>query len=253
VTATDVHDQHPAARPDPPIRGALDDITPFAVALIPFGLAVGAASAHAGLSATTALFGAVVLLAGAAQLAAIEVLGADGGIVSMVVVAGLVNLRFVFYGAGVATWFEGLPLRRRLLLAFPIVDQTFMLCQRRFEHQPDLAWRQRYYLTATAVLAGVFVGSQVIAYQMGSNLPDGLGLHLAPALAFAGLLANGMQGRSQVIAGAMAASIVIVGAGPLGQVALPLGVIVGVAAGTVATRRSTTVTTSDPSDAVVVS
>ena len=160
-----------------PVRTAIDDTTPFALALVPFGLAVGAASAAAGLSATTALFGAVVLLAGAAQLAAVETLAADGGILSVVVVGGLVNLRFVFYGAGVATWFDGLPLRRRLLLVFPVVDQTFMLCQQRFADEYDPAWRQRYYLTVTALLGGTFVGCQVIAHRLGANLPDGLGRH----------------------------------------------------------------------------
>ena len=221
-----------------PARAALADTAPFAAALIPFGLAVGAASAAADLPATTAMFGALILLAGAAQLAAVETLAADGGILSVIVVVGLVNLRFVFYGAGVADWFAGVSIRRRLLLAFPIVDQTFMLCQRRFEHEHDRTWRQRYYLTATAVLAGTFVGSQAIAYQLGSALPEGLGLHLAAPLAFAGMLASSLQGRNTVIAGAMSAMVVIGTAGLFGPTALPLGVITGVAAGVLATQES---------------
>lgn len=221
-----------------PVRAAIDDTAPFALALVPFGLAVGGASAAAGLSATTALFGAVVLLAGAAQLAAVEMLAADGGILSVVVVAALVNLRFVFYGAGVATWFDGLPLRRRLLLAFPIVDQTFLLCQQRFEDEHDPAWRQRYYLTATALLGGTFVGCQVIAFRLGSNLPDGLGLHLAAPLAFAGMLANSVKGSSAVVAGTIAASIAVVGSSVLGALGLPLGVIAGVTVGATVIRRA---------------
>jgi predicted branched-subunit amino acid permease len=221
-----------------PARAGFDDALPFALALIPFGLAVGGASAAAGLSATTAAFGAVVLLAGAGQLAAVEVLGSGGGILSVVLIAGLVNLRFVFYGAGIAQWFTGLPLRQRLLLAFPIVDQTFILCQERFADQPDPDWRRRYYLTATGLLAGTFVASQVIAFQLGSGMPRGLGLHLAAPLAFAGLLANAMKGRTEIVAGAMAAALLVAGSGVLGPLALPVavaaGVIVASAWGTVA-------------------
>lgn len=245
MTITDIAVHHSETASDSARRAALEDTAPFAIALIPFGLAVGGASAAADLSATTALFGAMVLLAGAAQLAAVEVLGDGGGIVSVVVVVGLVNLRFVFYGAGMASWFEGLPLGRRLLLVFPIVDQTFMLCQQRFEVEYDLAWRQRYYLSATALLATAFVGSQVVAYRLGSNFPDGLGLHLAAPLAFAGMLANSMKGRSEVIAGMIAASIVVGGANMLGPVGLPLGVIAGVAAGALAGTRQTAQTTDD--------
>lgn len=245
MTITAVPAEPATTRSASPVRTALSDIAPFALALVPFGLAVGAASAAAHLPAATALFGAIVLLAGAAQLAAVEVLGAGGGIASVVVVTALVNLRFVLYGAGVAAWFDGLPFRRRLLLAFPIVDQTFMLCQRRFEHEHDRAWRQRYYATTTAGLAGAFVAAQAIAYQLGSTLPDALGLHLAAPLAFAAMLAKSLQGRGTVVAGVMSASIFVAGAGVLGPVALPLGVIAGVTAGGVATRTSHIRTTVD--------
>ena len=171
------------------------------------------------------------------RLAAVETLAAGGGVVSVVVVVGLVNLRFVFYGAGVATWFDGLPLRRRLLLAFPVVDQTFMLCQQRFEDERDPGWRQRYYLTVTAMLGGTFVGCQVVAYHLGAVLPDGLGLHLAAPLAFAGMLANSLRGRSEVVAGAVAAVVLVGGASAFGRAALPVGVLAGVAAGWAASRH----------------
>lgn len=223
-----------------PVRAGIDDVLPFALAVIPFGLAVGGASAAAGLSAPVALFGAVVLLAGAGQLAAVEVLGANGGILSVVLVAGLINLRFVFYGAGVARWFTGLPLRHRLLLAYPIVDQTFVLCQERFTPDTDLGWRRRYYLTATAVLGGAFVLSQVVAYQVGSGMPRSLGLHLAAPLAFAGLLANAMKGRSEIVAGSVAAVLLVAGSGALGPVALPLAVAAGVTVATTSNRSTTT-------------
>ena len=199
------------------------------IALVPFGLAMGGASASAGLSAWEALFGAIVLLAGAAQLAAVEVIGSGGGVIVTATVVALINLRFVFYGAGVASWFSDAPLRTRLLLAFPIVDQTFLLCQERFAEETDLVWRQRYYLTATAVLGGTFVGCQIIAFQLGGDLPEGLGLHLAAPLTFAGMLAKSVAGRRELVAGALAGLTVVLGTGVVGGAALPLGVAIGVA------------------------
>lgn len=208
---------------------AVRDTTPFAVALIPFGLAIGGASAEAGFSAWEAAFGAIALLAGASQLAAVEILGNGGGIAATAVVVALINLRFVFYGAAVARWFAAASLRRRLLLVIPVVDQTFLLCQERFADDTDLAWRQRYYLIVTLMLASAFVGSQVIAFQVGGALPDSLGLHLAAPLAFAGMLAKAVAARRDAVAGIVAAVVVVAATGLAGAAALPLGVAAGVA------------------------
>lgn len=208
-------------------RRAASDTAPFGIALIPFGMAIGGASSAAGLSAWESAFGGVALLAGASQLAAVEVIGSGGGIVATTIVVALINLRFVLYGAGVARWFADAPLAHRLMLAIPIVDQTFMLCQGAFDDQTTLAWRRRYYLTATGVLVAAFIGSQVVAFQIGGGLPDGLGLHLAAPLAFAGLLAKTVQTGLDALAGAVAVAIVVAGAGALGAAALPLGVAAG--------------------------
>lgn len=217
-------------RPASATRTALADIAPFALAVIPFGLAVGSAGASAGLSLPELMFGAVVLLAGAAQLAAIEAMGDGQGVLVVTLVVALVNLRFVIYGAGVATWFEHLPLWRRLLLAFPVVDQTFLLCGQRFDDGVEVAWRRRYYLVATAVLAGAFLVPQPLAYCLGTGLPSASGVHLAGPLTFAGMLARGVDGRRELVAGLVAGACVVMAAGPLGPAALPIGVLFGAGA-----------------------
>lgn len=215
-------------------RAAAVDIAPFVVAVVPFGLAVGAAGAAAGLSLTELMFGAVTMLAGAGQLAAIQSIGRGESIAVVAAVVALVNLRFVVYGAGVAEWFRHLPRGRRLLLAFPVVDQTFLLCQQRFDGHPDLRWRQTYFLTATAILGGAFVAAQPVAYLLGAGLPAGLGLHMAAPLTFAAMLAKGLDsGGARVAAGA--AALVVVAAGTLGPAALPLAIVVGAGAGAGAT------------------
>ena len=218
-------------------RRALSDAAPFAIGLIPFGFAAGGAASDAGLSTVEAMFGATAMLAGAAQLAAIDAIGDDAGIGVVAVVVALVNLRFVLYGAGVASWFAAAPRGRRLALAYPVVDQTFLLCQQRFDDTVSLAWRQRYYLTVTALLGGVFVGSQLVSLQLGAELPDGVGLHLAAPLAFTGLLARSITDRGSVVA-ALGAAIALLGiVGSIGPLALPLAVGLGVAAALVVDGR----------------
>jgi len=153
----------------------------------------------------------------------------------VVTVVVLVNLRFVFYGAGVARWFAEAPRRHRLLLAFPVVDQTFLLCQERFATESGLGWRRRYYLTVTAVLAGTYVAGQFVGFHLGTSVPPALGLHLAAPLAFAGMLAKATRGRTDLVAATVAAGTVVAGSA-VGPVALPVAVVLGVGAA-VTTRR----------------
>jgi len=222
---------------DPATRRAARDTVPFAIALVPLSLAIGGASAAAGLSAVEAVFGAVALLAGAAQLAALETIRSDGGVVVAVTVVVLVNLRFVFYGAGVARWFVAASRRQRLLLVFPVVDQTFLLCQDRFTTEGDLAWRRRYYLTVTAVLAGTYIAGQVVGFHLGASLPAALGLHLAAPLAFAGMLAKATRSRADLVAALVAAITVVAVSSVVGPVALPLAVVLGAVGAAVSTRK----------------
>lgn len=214
-----------------PVVLAVRDTAPFVIALVPFGLAVGSASVAAGLSLAEAVYGALVLLAGAAQLAVVESIGRGDGVVAAVVVTALVNLRFVYYGAGAARWFAEAPMWQRLLLVFPLVDQTFLLGQQRFGDAVGLAWRRRYYLTVTALLAVSFVGSQVVGYRLGAGLPPALGLHLAAPLVFAGMLARHLDTSSaRLAAGAAALAVPLVG-GVAGPATLPIAIALGVAAG----------------------
>jgi branched chain amino acid efflux pump len=215
----------------PPGPTALRDAAPLAVAVAPFALAIGATIASSGVPAPAGLAGSVLLMAGASQLAAIDQVAAGAGLVVAIGTALMINVRLVLYGAGLATWFDELPRWRRMLLAIPLVDQTFVLGERRFADQRSTRWRERYYLTATALLFACFVGFQVVGYFVGGAVPSALGLHLAAPLAFAGLLGLACDGRRNVTAAAVAAVTLLVAADLPGGVSLPIAAVAGLVAG----------------------
>jgi predicted branched-subunit amino acid permease len=237
ITGPVAVDQSPSTDLRAATRAALRDIAPCVVAIVPFGFAVGSASAAVGLTGFQAVFGAAIMLAGSGQLAAVQTIGRGEGILAVAVIVALVNMRFMFYGAAAARWFEGAGRVRRLLLVYPIVDQTFMLCQQRFETVTDLSWRQRYFVVATAALGGTFVACQAVSFHVGAALPPGAGLHLAAPLVFTGMLAGATRTRRQGLAAAIAAVVVTIGSGVLGPLALPVAAAAGVG---VATRKAVT-------------
>lgn len=204
------------------------------VGLIPFALAIGASAAANGLTLFETLAGAWLLLAGSAQLAAVNLIGGDADVWLTVTTTAIINLRFVLYGAGVARWFAASSPLRRMLLAIPVVDQSFLLCEQRFTDEHDQRWRTNYYLTLTGSLIAAFVTGQVVGFPVGAGLPEGLGLHLAAPLAFVGMLTKSLVNRAgRRAAVAAAASVVAVTALPIAWVssfALPVAIAVGVAA-----------------------
>ena len=215
----------------PASRTAAIDIAPLMAAVVPFAIAIGGTIAESAVTAWSALAGSVILLAGASQLAAITVHAGGAGINVAALTAVIINLRFVLYGAGMARWFRTEARWVRLLLVIPLVDQTYLLCARRFEEHHDPGWRRRYYLTATGLLAGAFVPSQFVGYLIGDAVPAGAGLHLAAPLVFGGMLAVACQTRAQAVAAAVAAVLVVVLGSLPGGLALPVAVVAGLAAG----------------------
>ncbi len=212
------------------VRTGVIDIAPLALAVLPFAVAIGAAAARRPSAGVVGLTGAVLILAGTAQLVAIEMVDSGAGVLATVATALALNARFVLYGAGLRRWFPDASRRRRALLAVPIVDQIFVLCERRFDAGTDPCWRERYYRTVAAVLAGCFVVGQVLGWALGAVIPEGASLQLAAPLVFVGLLAGTLRDRPAVTAAVTAAVAIVVigpalgGLGLIGAIAVGVGV-----------------------------
>lgn len=225
-----------------PTRGAFFQgvraMTPMVIGLVPFGIAIGSASAALDVDRTAAWAGSWLVLAGAAQLAVIQLI--DGGAAPLAVIAAalMINARYVVYSAGLAEWFPSATRRTRLLLAIPVVDQLYITAVARFE-QVDLAEddRRRFYAGAATHLASAWVVAQTIGVVVGDQLPSWMGLHHAALLAMAGLLARSLNTRPARIAAAVAAAAAIVAAGLPHHSVIVVAMLAGMAAG--APRRRT--------------
>lgn len=204
------------------------DILPMVVGVVPFGLAIGATLSTSSLSVPQAVFSAVGILAGAAQLTTITLLEQGAAPVAIVVSALIINCRLLLYGAVVSTHFTEEPRRRRLLVAAFVIDQTLFTCVPRFERGGLSTGEKRaYWLAAGAMLASSFVAAQLVAMIGGGQLPLWTGLHIAAPLALVGLAATSIT-DGKALSAALAAGLVAVAA-----VGLPfqLSIVAAIAAG----------------------
>jgi predicted branched-subunit amino acid permease len=209
------------------------DITPVVLGVLPFALAIGTYAGTSSLSTAQALVSGPAILAGSAQLTTIEMLDAGAAPLVIILSALIVNARLMLYSAGVADWFRDQPLRRRLVLALPIIDQLYLTCEPRFARGDlDPAERRHYFTGAALWLAGAWTAAQTLAILAGAGLPDGAGLQVAAPLALGGLLARTAHGSRATTAAMVAIAIVFLGPGlPLHSVVL-VATIGGVLAGT---------------------
>jgi predicted branched-subunit amino acid permease len=242
ITATQLTDARAAAAT--PWRRAVEgarDITPMVIGVVPFGLAIGAAIGSASIPSAAGLASGPVVLAGAAQLTVVQMLDAGAAPLVVILSALMINARLLLYSASLAPWFAEAPLRRRLLLAIPVIDQMHFTCSPRFE-RCDLDQRERtwYYVGAATWLVSAWVTTQFVAFVAGARLPEWTGLHLAAPLALAGLLAKSVQGRAAATAAVVAGVVAVIGVGLPYASAVLVAACAGIAVATATTRRNTT-------------
>ena len=221
-----------SARRSPFVEGTVS-VIPIVVGVIPFGLAVGAASAAADVPTSAAIAGPIMILAGAAQLTAVEMLDAGAAPIAIVISALMLNARFMLYSAALAPWFRHASFTRRVVLALPVIDHMHFICTPRFR-AGDLDQRQRtaFYVGTAALPVFAWVASNMAGLVIGNSVPDGVGLHVAGPLGFAGMLATSTEHRPSTIAATTAGAVAVIAVGLPLHLAVVLAPIAGVVAGT---------------------
>lgn len=178
-----------------------------AAPLVPAAFALGASF---GVLARTAHFGALAAVvmsattfAGSAQVAAVSVLGAGGGVAAAIVAALLLNARYAPIGISVAQSFRGHALRR-LGEAQLVVDESWALAG-----GGTAAFQRPVMLGVGVSLWFAWVGGTAAGALLGSLIgdPGSFGLDGAFAALFVALLGSQLRGRRPVAAACTGAAI----------------------------------------------
>lgn len=195
--------------PEPGRRTYLDGVraaAPIGVAAFAFGVSFGVLARAAGMGRVAPVVMSVTTFAGSAQFAVASILGAGGGLVTAIVAAVLLNLRYGPIGLSAAGAFEG-PWWRRVLTAQMIVDESWAVAQR------DDGRIDRHLLIGAGLLllvcwtAGTAVGA--FAGDLVAD-PESLGLDAAFPALFLALLWSQVRERSRLLAAIGGAAIALV-------------------------------------------
>jgi 4-azaleucine resistance transporter AzlC len=194
--------------PGPGRRSYLEGVrvaAPIGVAALVFGLSFGVLARAAGMGRVAPVVMSVTTFAGSAQFAAVSILGAGGGLVTAIVAAVLLNLRYGPIGLSAATTFKG-PWWRRAFTAQLIVDESWAIAQR------DDGRLDRHLLVGAGLLLLVCWTTGTVIGTLAGDLvadPESLGLDAAFPALFLALLWPQVRERSRLLAALGGAAIAL--------------------------------------------
>jgi branched chain amino acid efflux pump len=185
------------------MRKGLRIMAPLVPAVLALAASLGVLARASNFPASAVILMSATTFAGSAQVAAISVLGAGGGVAAAVVAALLLNVRYAPIGITVAKSFRG-PVWRRLVEAQLVVDESWALAgggTPRFD--------RRVMLGIGGGLWVAWVGGTAIGALLGGVVsdPSAFGLDGAFAALFFALLVAQLSNSRAVTAAVLGAAI----------------------------------------------
>jgi 4-azaleucine resistance transporter AzlC len=176
------------------VRRGLGDIWPAAVAAMPIGLLFGALAAGKGLSPLEVALMGVMVFAGGAQFAAVELWATPAPIGALVFSTLLINARHVLMSASLAPKLTGFSRTQKLLGLYYMADENWALAEKR-------ARTHRLTPAYWFAMALPFVAGWTITTTLGATIgaamgdPQRFGADFAFTALFIALVAAFWKGR----------------------------------------------------------
>ena len=219
------------------------DGMPFVLVIIPFAMLFGVVATEAGLSVFETLMFSLVVIAGAAQFTALQLLQENAPTVIVLISALAVNLRMAMYSASLTAHLGAAPLWKRATVAYLIVDQSYACSIAAFERHTDWGLEQKlgyFFGTCTPVIPLWYLGS-VLGALIGGAIPQEFGLDFAVPITFLALIAPMLRTLAHVAAAVASVLLALAFAGlpyNLGLLVAGMGgMMAGAYAELVLTRR----------------
>ena len=222
-------------------RGFLDSL-PHLLVIAPFAFVFGVVATEAGLDVAQTMGFTVRVIAGAAQLTALQLMSDQAPAFIVLASALAVNLRMAMYSASLAPWIGAAPLWQRACAAYMMIDQSYAISIGNYEAEPrwTVAQRMALFFGTMTLIAPVWYGFTLTGALAGRALPPALALDFAVPITFIALIGPALRTLAHVVA----AFTAVVAGLALAWLPLSLGLLaaaaLAMAAGAEADRRGLT-------------
>ena len=203
-------------------RRALVEGWPLLLTSVVIGVTYGLIARQSGLSVLEASATSIVIFAGAAQFAAVDLLRSGASVPVIAVTVLLINARHLLMAAALRPFLGGAPLVQRLGMAYILTDEAFAMGIGHFRRgHRDLT----YYAVFGSSLwlcwnVGTIVGA---TFGAGIERPERFGIDFAITASFVAIVAIGVRHRPDatvaIVAAVAAGALRLAGASAIAVVA----------------------------------
>ncbi len=228
-----------ASSPKTTYLGGVLDGLPFVLVVVPFAALFGVVATEAGLGLAEVMGFSVLIIAGAAQFAALQLMQEGAPVLIILSVALAVNLRMAMYSAALVPYLGAAPLWKRALVAYLLVDQSYVLAQAKYETRPDLgiSGRLAYFFGVVTPVAPAWYAATLAGALLGQAVPPGLALDFAVPITFLAMIAPMLRSLAHVSAALVSVAAALALAWMPFGTGLLLAALLAMAAGAEVERR----------------
>ena len=178
------------------------DGLPFIVMVVPFALLFGVVGIEAGLSMAQTMSFSVLVIAGASQFAALQLMLENAAIGFVLLAALAVNLRMAMYSAALAPHLGAAPFWQRALVGYLNFDQSYMASIAKYEDNPQmtLSAKVAYFLGVALVISPLWCVFTYIGARLGATVPADIEIAFILPIAFLSMVAPMLKSLAHVAA-----------------------------------------------------
>lgn len=200
------------------------DGAPFLIMVAPFALLFGVVATEAGFTLLETMGFSFLVVAGASQMAAIQLLSDNAPAIVAIFTGLIVNMRMAMYSASITPHLGKAPLWKRAIVAYFLVDQSYAVSIVKYEKEPErpLSFKLAYFFGTITPVLPIWYGFSYLGAVVGTAIPPEYALDFAMPIAFLALIAPALRTLAHVAAAATSIVLALVLAG----IPLNLGLLI---------------------------
>ena len=196
---------------------------PFVLVVGPFAALFGVVATEAGLNVAETMAMSVLVIAGAAQFAALQQMSENAPTLLVLATALTVNLRMGMYSAALAPHLGATPLWQRAFVAYITVDQNYALAMVEYDRRTMTTQEKlAYFVGAMAPIAPFWYAMTLIGALVGERIPPEYALDFALPITFIAMMGPLLRTPAHVVA----ALVSVAGALALGGLPYGTGLLI---------------------------
>ena len=164
---------------------------PFIAVGFPFSVFFGIVASEAGLSVAQAMGFSIVVIAGASQFTAVQLMIENVPVWSVMAAALAVNLRMAMYSASLQPHLGTAPLWQRALVAYINFDASYAISIARYEQDPPMSVGEKvgYFLGSVSLMTPLWFLGTLLGALFGDAFLGGFDVNFAMPILFLALAA----------------------------------------------------------------